>query len=56
MRDVAAAAAEGDAKDLAAFEGQKWDDLYASGKLDTVRTKFPDLYEKLKNEKFPNKD
>lgn len=42
------------AKDLAAFEGQKWDDLYASGKLEAVRTKFPDLYEKLKKEKFPN--
>lgn len=45
---------EGDLKDLAAFEGKKWDDLYADGKLEVVRTKFPDLYEKLKNEKFPN--
>lgn len=51
---VAKETTEGDAKDLAAFEGQKWDDLYASGKLETVRTKFPDLYEKLKTEKFPN--
>jgi hypothetical protein len=45
-----------DDKGAAEFEGQKWDDLYSSGKLDTVRTKFPDLYEKLKNEKFPKKD
>jgi hypothetical protein len=45
-----------DAKDLADYEGQKWDDLYASGKLETVRTKYPDLYEKLKSEKFTNKD
>ena len=43
-----------DAKNLASFEGQKWDDLYASGKLEDVRTKFPDLYEKLKKEKYPN--
>jgi hypothetical protein len=45
-----------EAKDLASFEGQGWDDLYASGKLEQVRQKFPDLYEKLKNEKFTNKD
>lgn len=46
----------GDDKDAKEFEGQKWDDLYASGKLETVRTKYPDLYEKLKTEKFPKKD
>ena len=51
---VAAATAEGDVKDLASYEGKKWDDLYADDKLEVVRTKFPDLYEKLKNEKFPN--
>lgn len=38
----------------AEFAGKTWDDLYASEKLETVKTKFPDLYEKLKNEKFPN--
>ncbi len=36
------------------FEGKKWDDLYQSNDLETVRVKFPDLYEKLKNEKFSN--
>ncbi|WP_291122768.1 hypothetical protein [Flavobacterium sp. UBA6046] len=44
----------GDTKDATAFEGKKWDDLYASNELDAVRTKFPDLYEKLRKEKFPN--
>lgn len=43
-------------KDLAEFNGKGWDDLYASNQLETVRTKFPDLYEKLKKEKFPNQD
>jgi hypothetical protein len=43
-----------DAKNLAAFEGKKWDDLYAANELEGVRTKFPDLYEKLRKEKFPN--
>lgn len=42
------------AKNLAAFEGKKWDDLYAANELEGVRTKFPDLYEKLRKEKFPN--
>jgi Mu-like prophage I protein len=37
----------------AEFEGKTWDDLYESEKLETVRTKYPDLYEKLKNEKYP---
>ncbi|WP_298307252.1 hypothetical protein [Flavobacterium sp.] len=46
---------QGEAKDLAAFEGKKWDDLYAADQLETVRQKFPDLYEKLRKEKFPNK-
>uniref|UniRef100_UPI0013CFA17B hypothetical protein n=1 Tax=Flavobacterium fluviatile TaxID=1862387 RepID=UPI0013CFA17B len=44
------------AKDLADFEGKGWDSLYASNQLETVRTKFPDLYEKLKKEKYPNQD
>lgn len=46
----------GDAKDLAAFENRSWDDLYAKNELETVRTKFPDLYEKLRKEKFTNQD
>lgn len=41
-------------KELAKFEGKSWDDLYSSDELETVRTKFPDLYAKLKDEKFPN--
>ncbi|WP_306353700.1 hypothetical protein [Flavobacterium sp. '19STA2R22 D10 B1'] len=44
-------------KDLSAadeFVGKKWDDLYASNQLEMVRQKFPDLYEKLKQEKYPN--
>ena len=35
------------------FENKSWDDLYANDNLEVVRTKFPDLYEKLKNEKYP---
>jgi hypothetical protein len=41
-------------KDLADLEGQSWDDLYAADKLEAVRNKFPDLYEKLRSEKYPN--
>lgn len=41
-------------KELAKFEGKSWDDLYSSDELETVRTKFPDLYTKLKDEKYPN--
>ncbi|AOW09512.1 phage protease [Flavobacterium gilvum] len=44
----------GDNKDMAEFIGKSWDDLYQSNKLETVRTQFPDLYEKLKKEKYPN--
>lgn len=43
-----------DQKEVAEFLGKSWDDLYASNKLETVRTDFPDLYEKLKKEKYPN--
>ncbi len=39
----------------AKFEGKSWDELYATDELEGVRTKFPDLYEKLKNEKYPQK-
>lgn len=44
----------GDNKDMAEFVGKSWDDLYQSDKLETVRNQFPDLYEKLKKEKYPN--
>lgn len=41
-------------KDLADFTGKSWDDLYQSDQLETVRKQFPDLYEKLRKEKYPN--
>lgn len=46
----------GDKATSAEFEGKSWDDLYASNKLENVRTQFPDLYEKLKNEKYSKND
>ncbi|RQO37942.1 hypothetical protein DBR39_13725 [Chryseobacterium sp. KBW03] len=36
------------------YEGKSWDDLYSSDKLEDVRKNFPDLYTKLKDEKYPN--
>lgn len=44
----------GDNKVADSFAGKKWDDLYASNELESVRVQFPDLYEKLKKEKYPN--
>ncbi|PXY44517.1 hypothetical protein [Flavobacterium hydrophilum] len=44
----------GDKTDASAFAGKKWDDLYQSDQLETVRIQLPDLYEKLRKEKFPN--
>lgn len=44
----------GDKTGSESFVGKSWDDLYASNELEAVRTKFPDLFEKLKKEKFPN--
>jgi hypothetical protein len=43
-----------DKKDVNLFVGKKWDDLYQSDDLETVRIQFPDLYEKLRKEKYPN--
>ncbi len=43
-----------DAKKMAGIEGKDWDQLYAANELEGVRTKFPDLYEKLRKERFPN--
>ncbi|WP_312394726.1 phage protease [Chryseobacterium sp.] len=40
-------------EDQKEFEGKTWDDLYASNKLEGVRKKFPDLYAKLRDEKYP---
>lgn len=36
------------------FAGKTWDDLYQSDELEGVRQQFPDLYEQLRKEKFPN--
>lgn len=36
------------------YDGRTWDDLYSSGDLETVRSEFPDLYTKLRDEKYPN--
>lgn len=36
------------------YNGKTWDDLYSSNEIETVRQQFPDLYEKLRDEKFPN--
>lgn len=44
----------GDKTGSESFVGKTWDDLYGSNELEGVRTKFPDLFEKLKKEKYPN--
>ena len=36
------------------YKNKSWDELYNSGELETVRQKFPKLYESLKNKQFPN--
>ncbi len=36
------------------YEGKTFDELYASDELETVRQKFPDLYEKLRAKKYSN--
>ena len=36
------------------YEGKSWDDLYSAGDLEVVKKQFPDLYMKLKTEKFPH--
>lgn len=41
-------------KELEKYAGKTWDDLYSSEQLEAVKQKFPDLYTKLKNEKFPD--
>ncbi len=38
----------------AEFAGKSWDDLYANDTLENVRTNLPDLYAKLRKEKYPN--
>lgn len=41
-------------KDVEKYEGKTFDDLYASEELETVRTQYPDLYEKLRDARYPN--
>lgn len=36
------------------YTGKTWDDLYKSDEIETVRKQFPDLYDKLRNEKYPH--
>lgn len=36
------------------YKNRTWDDLYNSEELETVRQKFPKIYEELKNKKYPN--
>ena len=43
-----------DEKGMEEFENLSWDELYKADKLKIVQAKFPDLYEKKRNEKYPN--
>ncbi len=36
------------------YDGKTFDDLYSSGELETVKNEFPDLYIKLRDEKYPD--
>ncbi|WP_102980125.1 phage protease [Chryseobacterium scophthalmum] len=45
---------KGSEEELKKYTGKSWDDLYQSDELEGVRQQFPDLYEKLRKEKFPN--
>lgn len=45
---------QAEAQDLGDLAGKDWDTLYREGKLPTLQAKFPDLYEKMRDEKFPN--
>ena len=38
----------GDAKVPAQYEGKTWQDLYCSGELEVIKTKYPEYYEQLK--------
>ena len=41
-------------EDLGDLKGKTWDELYREGKLPELKEKHPDLYDKMKNERFPN--
>lgn len=34
------------------YKGKNWDELYRSNELETIRTKHPEHYEKLRKEKY----
>lgn len=40
--------------DLGDLKDKEWDTLYREGKLGELKEKHPDLYDKMKNERFPN--
>lgn len=40
--------------DLGDLKDKDWDTLYREGKLGELKEKHPDLYDKMKNERFPN--
>lgn len=41
-------------KEMEKYIGKTWDDLYVSDELSNVQKQYPDLYTKLKNEKYPD--
>lgn len=41
-------------QDLGDLADKDWDTLFREGKLGLLKERFPDLYEKMKDEKFPN--
>lgn len=41
-------------KDFNQYEDKTFDELYSADKLEFVRNKYPALYEKIKNQKYPN--
>jgi hypothetical protein len=43
-----------DLSDLKDVEGKSWDELYNNGKLEAIKQKMPDLYAKLKKQKYPD--
>lgn len=38
------------------YNDRKWDDLYQSDELETIRTQYPEHYEELRKEKFELND
>jgi hypothetical protein len=38
------------------YVGKNWDELYRSNELETIRTQYPEHYEKMRKEKFKTND